>query len=209
MADKRLTKQGRARKKQLMSEAAKLFARSGYYATRVVDIVRSAGVAKGLFYWYFDNKESLFREIVNATREDLRRVQARAIEGEPDPIARIAKGIAASVRFLEEHEHLYVLLRFAGTQDRFASLVEESFEVHAQDTSRHVEEAIARGEIPPGDPLLLSRAIVALVFYFARLRVSGVIKMTTDELAEFVSTFCLRGMGYEQPIPKRISVAST
>lgn len=197
MGAQRLTRQGKARKQQLMAEAAKLFAHSGYYATRVVDIVKSAGVAKGLFYWYFENKEALFREIVKATRDDLRRAQARAIEGEPDPVVRLAKGIDASLRFTGENEHLYVLLRFAGTQERFASLIEEAQEIHALDTAHHIKEAIDAGEVLAGDPIVLGQGVVASVFHFARLRASGAIKMTVDDLCEFVITWCLRALGVD------------
>lgn len=195
MSAQRLTRQGKARKQQLMSEAAKLFAHSGYYATRVIDIVKSAGVAKGLFYWYFENKEALFREIVKATRDDLRRAQARAIEGEPDPVTRIAQGIEASLRFTAENEHLYVLLRFAGTEDRFASLIEDAQEIHARDTARHIEDAMKAGEILKADPLLMAQAVVATVFHFARLRAAGNLELGIDDLCVFVSDFCLRGLG--------------
>ena len=194
MQAKKLTRQGRARKEQLMSEAAKLFAHSGYYATRVIDIVKSAGVAKGLFYWYFENKEALFREIVKATRDDLRRAQARAIEGESDPLARIAKGIKASLDFIGRNEHLYVLLRFAGTQERFASLVDEAQEVQARDVSQHIQAAIDDGRLPDGDAFLLAHGVVATVFHFARLKASNSIDHD-DQLLEFITAFCLRGLG--------------
>lgn len=207
MGASKLTRQGRARKQQLMSEAAKLFAHSGYYATRVIDIVKSAGVAKGLFYWYFENKEALFREIVKATRDDLRRAQARAIEGEPDPLQRVSKGIEASLKFTAENEHLYVLLRFAGTQDRFASLIEESQEIHALDTARHVKDAIEEGLIPDSDSLLLGHGIVATVFHFARLRASGVIKMELDDLCDFVTQYCLRAIGAEERSTSELAAA--
>ena len=62
---RRLTAQGLERKQQLLDCAAELFAERGYADTRVLDIVRHAGVAKGLFYWYFENKEALFRELVD------------------------------------------------------------------------------------------------------------------------------------------------
>ena len=48
-ADRRLTAQGMERKQQLLDRAAELFAERGYAETRVIDIVRAAGVAKGLF----------------------------------------------------------------------------------------------------------------------------------------------------------------
>lgn len=187
-----------------MSEAAKLFATSGYYATRVIDIVRSAGVAKGLFYWYFENKEALFREIVKATRDDLRRAQARAIESEPDPLARIAKGIVASLNFIGRNEHLYVLLRFAGTQERFASLIEESQEIHARDTAQHLQAAIDDGKLPDGDAFLLAHGIVATVFHFARLKASDSVDYDEDELNAFIVGFCLRGLGAD---PSRYTAA--
>lgn len=190
-----------------MAEAAKLFARSGYYATRVVDIVKSAGVAKGLFYWYFDNKEALFREMVTATRDDLRRAQARAIADEPDPIARIAKGIVASLIFAEDHENLYALIRFAGTQERFAALVEEAQEIHAQDTARHIEEAVIGRRIPPGDAMWMAHGIVATVFHFARLRAGGQIEMPMADLAKFVAEFCLRAIGVRDPVTQLLVAA--
>jgi AcrR family transcriptional regulator len=178
-----------------MAEAARQFASNGYDATRVMDICRSAGVAKGLFYWYFENKEALFREIVTATREDLRRAQARAIEDLADPLASVAAGIEASLRFFAGNEHLHVLLRFAGTQERFAPLIEEAQDIHAGDTARHVEAAMADGLIPPGDPMLLAHGVVALVLHFARLRASGRAGMPLDELCAFVSAYCLRALG--------------
>ncbi len=199
MVARRLTRQGKARKQQLMGEAARLFSNLGYSATRVIDIVRSAGVAKGLFYWYFENKEALFREIVTATRDDLRRAQARAIEDERDPLARIALGIEASLRFFEEHQHLYLLLRFAGTQERFASLTEEAQEVIVSDTARHIEQAMAESRLPPGPPVLLAQGVVAIVYHFARLRATGSAKGSIDDLCDFVSTFCLQSLGASLP----------
>lgn len=207
MGGKRLTRQGKARKQQLMAEAAKLFSNSGYSSTRVIDIVRSAGVAKGLFYWYFENKEALFREIVQETRDDLRRAQARAIEDEHDPVARIGKGIDASLKFISDNPHLFVLLRFAGTQERFAPLIDEAQEILARDTARHVEDAVARGEVPPGDPMLMAYGVVAAVYHFARLRASGAVEMPLEELCDFVRTFCLRALGVREAATRTLTPA--
>ena len=199
-AARKLTRQGQARRDRLIAEAALLFATNGYDATRVIDIVRSAGVAKGLFYWYFENKEALFRDIVTSTREDLRRAQARAIEGQDDPLARVAGGIEASLRFFAAKEHLHVLLRYAGTQERFAPLIEEAQDIQVADTAAHVQAAMAEGLIPPGDPMLLAHGVVALVLHFARLQASGRASMPLDELCTFASTYCLRALGATAPI---------
>jgi len=111
--ERKLTAQGRERKQQLLDHAAELFAQRGYAETRVIDIVRAAGVAKGLFYWYFENKEALFRELVENIRLRLRQEQAAAMDPEADPLTRIRQGAEASVRFMAENARYFAMLASA------------------------------------------------------------------------------------------------
>jgi TetR/AcrR family fatty acid metabolism transcriptional regulator len=51
-------------KRQLILDAAiKVFARTGYHGSRVSDIAREAGIAYGLVYHYFKNKEEILDTI--------------------------------------------------------------------------------------------------------------------------------------------------
>lgn len=52
------------RPSEIINAALELFAERGYAATRLDDIASAAGISKGSLYRYFDNKESLFREMV-------------------------------------------------------------------------------------------------------------------------------------------------
>src|SRR3954467_6972256 len=92
---RRITDQGKERKQQLVDQAAILFAERGYDDTRVVDICAGAGVAKGLFYWYFENKEALFAELVRTMRLRLRTAQAEAIDPDDRALDRIRHGTEA------------------------------------------------------------------------------------------------------------------
>ncbi len=57
----------KARKRtDLESAAQALFLAQGYVATSIEQIVAEAGVARGTFYLYFDDKESLFHALVSA-----------------------------------------------------------------------------------------------------------------------------------------------
>ena len=49
---------------QLLDAAAKVFAEKGYFGTRVVDIVRAAGLSSGAVYGRFDSKDELLMEAV-------------------------------------------------------------------------------------------------------------------------------------------------
>lgn len=54
----------RAEKRELILDAAiKVFARNGYHGSRISDIAREAGIAYGLVYHYFKNKEEILGSI--------------------------------------------------------------------------------------------------------------------------------------------------
>lgn len=47
------------RKKEIITEATKLFSQKGYLTTSIQDIVERSGMSKGTFYNYFNSKEEL------------------------------------------------------------------------------------------------------------------------------------------------------
>lgn len=53
------------RRQQILRCAADLFGEKGYHSTSISDIIRSAGIARGTFYLYFENKRALFQELVD------------------------------------------------------------------------------------------------------------------------------------------------
>lgn len=53
------------RKKELIKIAYDLFITKGYENTSVDDIIASAGIAKGTYYYHFDSKEQMLEEVIN------------------------------------------------------------------------------------------------------------------------------------------------
>jgi TetR/AcrR family transcriptional regulator len=51
-------------RKRLLDKATEIFARKGYAAATVREIVAAAGVTKPVLYYYFRNKEGLFLELM-------------------------------------------------------------------------------------------------------------------------------------------------
>jgi AcrR family transcriptional regulator len=184
---RRLTDQGKERKQQLVDQAAILFADRGYSDTRVVDICAGAGVAKGLFYWYFENKEALFGELVRSMRLRLRTAQAEAMAPDTSAIERIRHGTEASVRFMAQHRAFFALLEVEQRSNSLAAVLREGTEIHAADTARLVKEAQAEGDIPEDrDAQLLALGVVGAVAHFSHFHRSGRIEMDVDDLASFV-----------------------
>ncbi len=53
-----------ARPAEIVSAALALFAERGFGATKLEDVAKAAGIAKGTLYLYFPTKEDLFRAVV-------------------------------------------------------------------------------------------------------------------------------------------------
>ena len=194
-APRRLTDQGLERKTQLLDEATRLFAEHGYANTRIIDICEAAGVAKGLFYWYFENKEALFGELVRSMRLRLRRAQAAAIDPLDDPVTRIRRAAEASVRFLAEHSAFFSVLEGERSDRTVGALRREGADEHIGDTARLVAEAQRLGLVADEhDPMLLAFGVVATVSHFAQFHRSGRIALDVDDLARFVGQWVVQAL---------------
>ena len=78
-----LRSQGRKTMRKLLDAAMVVFARRGYHAARVDDIVKVARTSHGTFYLYFSNKEDLLRALVGEAGEVVAALDDRAGPGRP------------------------------------------------------------------------------------------------------------------------------
>ena len=198
--ERRLTAQGAERKQQLLDCAAQLFAERGYADTRVIDIVRAAGVAKGLFYWYFENKEQLFRELAAEIRLRLRRSQAEAIDPDADPLTKIRQGSEASVRFMAINAPFFALLEVESVDRQFVDVLRKGTEVHVTDVANVIRAGIDDGLIRDEDPVLLARGVVGVVGMYSHFHRTGRTDLPIGELASFVGRFVVRTLAADDEI---------
>jgi AcrR family transcriptional regulator len=104
-----LRAQGRRTLRRLLDAGLRVFARHGYHAARVDDIVRAARTSHGTFYLYFANKEDLLRALAVDCAHELIDL-AESI----GPIGRDASGRAELWAFLE---------RFIDTYRRYGPVI--------------------------------------------------------------------------------------
>lgn len=91
---------------QIIDAAVRVFARNGYYNSRVSDIAREAGIASGTIYLYFKTKDEI---LVTLFREKMAGWVARVrgeIAGEADAVARLRKLVALHFAVLEQNPDL-------------------------------------------------------------------------------------------------------
>ena len=97
-----LRAQGRRTLRRLLDAGLRVFARRGYHAARVDDIVRAARTSHGTFYLYFSNKEDLLRALAIDCAHQLTDLAA-----EVGPIGADAAGRRELRRFLGEWLAMY------------------------------------------------------------------------------------------------------
>ena len=188
------TEQGLERKLQLLEAATTLFSSKGYANTRIADICAAAGVAKGLFYWYFPTKETLFAELVRTMRTQLRRAQAAAMDADADPLTRIRQGTEASVLFMAEHMSYFALLDVERADDKVAGVLRDGSDVYAEDVVKLVRDAQRKGLIPDGDPRLYTTGILGAVSSFSHALRNGRVDIDAEELAGFVGDWVVAAL---------------
>jgi AcrR family transcriptional regulator len=194
--DRRHTEHGRERKQQLVDAAAELFAANGYAATRIQDICRRAGVAKGLFYWYFPTKQELFAELVRSMRLRMRKAQAAAMDPAADPLTRLRQGTEASVRFHVEHAGYFALLDVERADPAHASLLREGSAVYHRDVVVLVRAAQVAGLAASDDPPeALAHGVLGAVSSLTHAWRDGRIEMPAEDLASFVGAWVGRAVG--------------
>ena len=81
------------KRQRILEAATRVFARKGYFAARVSEIARKAGVADGTIYLYFRNKEdilvSLFDDVMSEHIARGRR-ELLALRGAPAKLRALA-----------------------------------------------------------------------------------------------------------------------
>jgi AcrR family transcriptional regulator len=189
--------QRQARRAQVLRHAKRIFARKGYHRTNVADIIARAGIARGTFYLYFENKRELFEEILQQVVSELtvRVLRLKVGPGEPDPVEQLRANLVRVVSYLLAERELTDILLHHSTgfdreldeqiqafYDRVAALIQRSLDLGVQ--MKLVREA---------DTRIMSYAILGgIKEVVAMASRSG--EAAVDAVAEEILNFGLSGV---------------
>jgi TetR/AcrR family fatty acid metabolism transcriptional regulator len=182
---------------QIIEAAIRVFARNGYYNSRVSDIAREAGIASGTIYLYFRTKEeilvTLFREKMAAFVAHLR----REIAGETDPVVKIRRLVELHFTVLEQSpalaEVVQVELRQGQKFFRGASAHEVS--AYFELIGSVLEEGVVAGRFHADLPVkVATKVLFGAMDQMATSWVLGKRGYRLVETAEAVATIFLKGV---------------
>ncbi|WP_459547482.1 TetR/AcrR family transcriptional regulator [Nocardia sp. X0981] len=155
----------------LIAAARQVFENDGFVDARISDITRTAGVASGSFYTYFDGKEEIFAEVVAQVREEMLHPHIRARGGSDDPREWIAAANREYLRSYRRNARLMAVLeQVARVDPQFAALRAERASAFIDRNAALIRDLQARGLVPAGlDARVTALALSSMVSKMAYL----------------------------------------
>jgi TetR/AcrR family transcriptional regulator, fatty acid metabolism regulator protein len=96
---------------RIIKAATKMFARKGFYKTRISEIAKEAKVADGTVYIYFENKDdiliSLFEEQMKAVMDNM----VKQISEETDPVKKLEKFALIHLQLIEQNPNMAEIIQ--------------------------------------------------------------------------------------------------
>lgn len=181
----------------IIDAAIRVFARSGYYNSRVSDIAREAGIASGTIYLYFKTKDEILVTLFRDRMADWVAHVRREVATEPDAVAKIRRLVALHFQVLEGNpdlaEVVQVELRQGQKFFRGASAHEVSayFELIAS----VLDEGVASGHVRHDVPIkVATKMLFGAMDQLATSWVLGKRKYRLTEAADAVARIFLQGV---------------
>lgn len=138
-----------ARRAEITAAAAELFARRGFERTTAADIARAAGISSGSVFYYFPDKQAIFRAIFEADLPSAHE-QVQRHADDPSALAGILATVdelAAEARWPGAPGLMVELLRVIGRDEQLQEIIGGVAAVRGAGLEALVRRAAADGEI--------------------------------------------------------------
>jgi len=182
---------------QIIDAAIRVFARNGYYNSRVSDIAREAGIASGTIYLYFKTKDeilvTLFRDKMAAFVAHLR----AQIASERDPVARIRRLVRLHFEVLEDHPELaeVVQVELRQGQKFFRGASAHEISAYFELIGSVLAEGVASGQMRRDLPVkIATKMLFGAMDQLATSWVLGKRAYRLVDAADEVATIFLKGV---------------
>jgi AcrR family transcriptional regulator len=182
-----------ARTRERLVEAAKaIFEKDGFLEARISDISARAGQSHGSFYYYFDSKEEIFREVAAAVDERLFAPMDEVILAHSalQPRQRVREAMRRHFEGYREEARIIALIEQVSGYDKQVNALRLSrFQRHTERAAERIRQLQKKKLADPKlDPLLAAAALGALTSRFAEMwLVHGAIDSTLEHAVDQVS----------------------
>jgi TetR/AcrR family transcriptional regulator len=178
----------------ILKAAVSEFAREGVAGARTDAIAQSAGVNKALLYYYFEDKEALYRAVLDEVFRGVRVAIRGALSQSLPPRERLGAYVRAHFDYIASNP-LYPrivhaeFLRAGQDPSHLERVAKQYFRPVFADLAALLKEGAERGEFRKVDPVHFIPSMIAMiVFYFITAPIMKVVvgfdPLSAERLAE-------------------------
>ncbi|GAB4511927.1 MAG: hypothetical protein Tsb0020_29820 [Haliangiales bacterium] len=104
------SERARDKRERILNAAEQVFARSGFFQSRVSEIARDAGVADGTIYLYFKSKDDILISLFESRMERVNQRMGAALAGLRSPSEKLDALVHTHLSMVKEHPQLAEVL---------------------------------------------------------------------------------------------------
>lgn len=157
----RISKAPEERRQEIIDASKELFLQRGFAKTRIGDIAEHLGIAKGLFYYYFHNKDEVMGAIIDdyiqAMVNAVREIAAKDI----DYREKLSGIVFAIIDCAEETQHVFSDLSLNDHSLLHQSVLEHTLERLEEVLDEVVDDGVKHGVIHSKNP----HTLIKILFY--------------------------------------------
>ena len=105
----RREKERAGRRQAMLTAAERVFVRKGFRGATIGEIAREAEFAVGTFYNFFQNKEDLYRQVLDGIAREFTAEFERDVKRRDDPADALAALIDLRMRIFDQHREFFRL----------------------------------------------------------------------------------------------------
>jgi len=154
-------------RRKLIDAAREVFAAKGYHVATVSDITRKAGLAKGTFYLYFEEKKEIYYDLVRTFLQHVKDI-GQSVQGEvktpQEFFTRCEQAAGELLRvFIEHHGLARLAYRESGLDSELEKMLREFYRDIARVEADNIRKGIELGLFRQVDPIVVAYAHIGMV----------------------------------------------
>lgn len=193
------------RRQQILLAAREVFAKRGYHQATIDDVVAQAGVARGTFYLYFEDKRAVFSDLIDRFSAKLTMAIVSIVTEDPErPVAeQIHQNVRAIIACcLADRTLTRILFTDAvGIDSDFDRKLGTFYDTLVQLLTESLKEGQRLGIVGDGEPRVLAYlSIGALKELLYQAVTLGLAEESADVLTSHICSFLSHGYLRAPPI---------
>ncbi len=138
------TRAGGDKRERILDAAERIFGQRGFFAARVSEIAREAGVADGTIYLYFKSKDDLLISLFESRMERVNQLLADAIADLTSPTAKLLALIRTYLKLIADQPSVAEVLTIELRQS--SKFMKEASNPRFGDLLRMLAAVVAEGQ---------------------------------------------------------------